>query len=123
MAILIGTTLLLLFFVFLMVEANYFSGWHTVGFVGTCFTGVVLFLLLLFLPINYYSGKAEVERYKVLKQTIENSRAVETSGIERAAILSEIAEYNKDLANVKYWNNTIFDWWIYDGLAELDFLE
>lgn len=61
-----------------------------------------------------------MDRYYVLKETIEEARKNDNSELERAALIQEIAEYNKDLANAKYWNKTIFDMFIYDGLAELE---
>lgn len=85
--------------------------------------GAVLLVALITLPVNYYQTKAEVDRYYALKNTIEVSRTDGASEIERAALIQEIAGYNKDLASVKFWNDTIFGIYYYDGLAELEFLE
>jgi len=71
---------------------------------------IIVLIILLF---SYYDGKAEIERYYTLKQTIEDSRKNEISDVERAALTKKIVEYNDYLASVKYWNDTIFD--IYMG--------
>jgi hypothetical protein len=80
-------------------------------------------IALIILPISYYDGKAGIKRYYALKQTIEDSRKNGISDVERAALTKKIAEYNADLASVKYWNDTIFDIYIPDELAELDYLK
>jgi amino acid transporter len=91
----------------------------TLSFVFSTATIIALILL----PILYYDGKAEIKRYYALKQTIEDSRKNELSDIERAALTKKIVEYNADLASVKYWNDTIFDIYIPDELAKLDYLK
>jgi cell division protein FtsB len=81
--------------------------------------GFILVISLIILPFMYYSGKAEVQRYYALKETIDQSRQNKVSDIERAALTKEIADYNKDLAEVKYWNDSVFDIYIPDYLANL----
>ncbi|WP_368900777.1 hypothetical protein [Oceanobacillus oncorhynchi] len=123
MIILIGLAILTVIGLIIIRYSSYISNWDTVGFFITMISGVLLAISLIVLPLNYYGTKAEVDRYNALQETIENSRSGDMSDIERAALTSEIADYNKDLASIKYWNNTIFDIYIYDGLAELEFLE
>ncbi len=83
--------------------------------------GTVLFLLAILGPYSYYSSLAEVERYHALKDTIELSRTAEISDYERATLTQKVAEYNADIASVKYWNeNVLFDDFIADELAELE---
>lgn len=72
-------------------------------------------------PISYHASLAEVERYHALKDTIELSRTAEISEYERATLTQKVAEYNADIASVKYWNeNVLFDDFIADELAELE---
>jgi hypothetical protein len=97
--------------------------WNDLAFWLSFLFSTVTIIALILLPISYYNGKAEIKRYYALKQTIEDSRKKEISDIERAALTKEIAEYNADLASVKYWNDTIFDIYIPDELAELDYLK
>lgn len=109
--------------VLLIVFTGEFSSLNTVGQVIAVFSGIVLLVALIALPVNYYSTKAEVDRYHALKETIEEARRGEVSEIERAALIQEIAGYNKDLASAKFWNDTLFDIYIFDGLTELEFLK
>lgn len=47
---------------------------------------LVTIIALIILPISYYDGKAEIKRYYVLKQTIEDSCKNGISDVERAAL-------------------------------------
>lgn len=94
-----------------------------IGTFATFIFGLFFAGALIMLPISYYGTKADVYRYHSLKDTIEESRNSDISEIERAALTQEIADYNKYLASIKFWNDTIFDIYIYDGLAELEYLQ
>lgn len=109
--------------IIVMVCSKEYSSVNTTGFFMTAIFGSCLIFALVLLPIFYYSTKAEVNRYYALKETIEVSRNSDISELERATLASEIAKYNKDLASIKFWNDTIFDIYIYDGLAELEYLK
>jgi hypothetical protein len=50
-------------------------------------------------------------------------KARENNDVERTAIYLKVMEYNEGLATTKYWNNTIFDIWTPDELANLPFIE
>lgn len=93
-------------------------------FTGITFAGlgaIALATIAIIWPVNYYGSVAEVDRYHALKETIEQARQGEVSEMERAALTQKMAEYNADLASVKYWNNTkLFDDFIADELAELE---
>ena len=100
-----------------------FDEWNEFAFTACVITAGLLVVSLISLPISYYSGMAEIERYHALKESYENSRNQEVSEYERATIAQKVAEYNADIASVRYWNDTIFDIFIPDELAELDYLE
>jgi len=123
MIIIFITIICLIALILLCSLSDYYSITNTVSWVGSIVVGIVLFLMLLAIPLNQYWGKQEVERYYALQQTIEKSREGEVSEVERAALTREISDYNKDLAAVKYKNDSIFKIWVYDGLAELEYLE
>lgn len=123
MIILIILSLLSIGFISLWIFSDYFSSWNTLGAIGTACFGVTLLVLIAVIPINNYLGKAKVEEYHALKETIKESRENNTSEMERAALISEIAEFNKELASTKYRNDSIISLWMYDGLAELDYLK
>lgn len=123
MIILIVSAILIIVGVIISKKSEYASVWDFTGNIISIIFGIILVATLITLPLSYYDTKAEVERYYAFKETIENSRSGNMSEFERAALINEIANYNKKLASVKYWNDTIFDIFIYDGLAELEFLE
>ncbi len=123
MIIIFLTVICLIALILVWSLSDYYSDANAVGMVGSIFVSIVLFLMLLAIPLNQYWGKQEVERYYALQQTIEKSRESKISEVERAALTHEISEYNKDLAAVKYKNDSIFKIWVYDGLAELEYLE
>ena len=122
MIILIGLTVILVACILLSRMANkrwWGSDWEDIFFHVGVIAGMLLILALVFWPITYYVTKAEVNRYYALQETVEYSREYDEDSLERATIVRDIIDYNKDLAEVKYWNDTIFDIYIYDGLAEL----
>ena len=123
MFLLIGLAIMLAVGVVVILKAEEYDTLHLVGVIVSIVSGAILLVALIILPIQYHSTKAEVDRYYALKDTIEKAREEGASEIERAALIQEIAEYNKDLASVKYWNVTTFGIYYYDGLAELEYLE
>lgn len=117
--------MIFLVLVFLFVAGLYlgnkypYSLWSVVSLA----VGAILAILLIMLPICYYSDLAWIEKYHAFKVTVEEARKSNISEIERAAILQDIAEWNQDIANVKYWNKTIFDIYIPDEVESLEMLE
>ncbi|MGG1659538.1 hypothetical protein [Brevibacillus sp. NRS-1366] len=118
MIILISLSLLLGLGMYLL-----YKGIEEIGFVTSIISGVLLLVAIIALPISYFSELASIERYKVIKTTIEESRGKEISDIERAAITNTIIDVNKYIASSKYWNETIFDIYIPDELTELEYLK
>jgi hypothetical protein len=82
-------------------------------------SGVVLFVALLFLPANYFREVSNINDYYAVKSTIEESRKNDISEIERAALTTKIIETNEWLANVQYWNKTIFDIYVPNEVMNL----
>jgi hypothetical protein len=81
---------------------------------------IVLVILLFIWPDNYYKTKAAVANYNAVKATVEDARLRPKTDLERAALTQKIIDINTDLATARYWNNTIFDWYIADEYAELE---
>lgn len=96
------------------------SDWKEIFFFfSTGIFGISLFTSLIILVINHAEAGAQLAHYHELVTTIEESRNNNTSEIERAAIMTEIIETNTYIAEQGYWNNTIFDIFIPDEIAEL----
>jgi len=91
-----------------------------VGMLLTIFSGLMLFIAVIGVPINYYGTVSEINQYHAIKTTIEQARTQDISDIERAALTTKIAEANQWLANARYWNNTIFDIYWPDEIMDLE---
>ncbi len=91
---------------------------------GSIFMGISAFLLLvalICLPLNRMDVKQEIRHYEALKATIVESRNTSdvSHGIERAAIITQVAEKNGWVKDMQYWNNSLFDIWIPDSVDTL----
>lgn len=117
MLILSGLTLILILGIVLKRKLSWRYDW--IGIALTMLSGILLGTALFMLLVNHYSGKEGIEKYYALKETIEISRKNKATDIERASLVKEIAECNKDLASFRYYNDTIFDIFIPDELAQL----
>lgn len=93
--------------------------WEGVGIILMIVGVLGLFGFSLALPIHYYSIVGEIEKYNEVRLTIEKARMENPEIIERAAILQTIAEWNGWLASMRYWNGTIFDWYVPDAVNTL----
>jgi hypothetical protein len=92
---------------------------------SACVTAISSLFLLFYLlgwPISYYIGKSKIKEYYAIKSTIENFRK-NNDKIENTALILRVLELNEELASIKYWNDTDFDWWYPDELAELEYLK
>ena len=90
------------------------------GFV-LCFISIfILVVALICLPILRFDYKAQAIAYKDFVETIENARLEDENDIERASVTVKIAEWNSWLAEVKYINETILDWYVPDKIIELE---
>ena len=85
---------------------------YAIGILVFC----VSLITLLIVPLSY---KGQVKKFEAFKQTISTARIEDISEIERAAILSKVAEWNEWVAETKYYNGTLFDLWIPDEAADL----
>lgn len=85
---------------------------------------ITIFLIaIIVLPLEYYNNRAKIEQYKAVVESIDLARATNPEIIERAAILQTITEWNAWLTSQRYWNNTIFDWYIPDEVEYLEFIK
>ncbi|WP_342836276.1 hypothetical protein [Priestia sp. SB1] len=106
-----------------MKNASSYNGWDLTFALSSVVFGATLAVSLLVLSINHLSAEADIKKYEVLKMTIDQSREDGNSEIERAALVKKIISFNTDLAETKYWNETVFDIFVPDKVAELDYLK
>ena len=74
--------------------------------------------IVISLPNERMVRKAWIQQYYAVEQTLSESR-INISELERATLIRNTIEINKELANMKYWNGTIFDYWIPDEVMKL----
>lgn len=117
----ISITLAVLLTIGLLLYA--FTDFEATGFVLSVTFATILFAALITIPISRAADGATIASHYALEETLSTSRMENLSEIERAAILTTIAEHNQLLASARYFNDTILDIWIVDELAELPFLK
>lgn len=85
-----------------------------------CCVGVVALVTLIVTGVLIYESTTDaVEQYYAVKQTIEDARNSDINEIELAALTQKIVEINQTLASARAWNESVFDIFINDKLAEL----
>jgi hypothetical protein len=94
-----------------------------IWFLAEIISGLALIVFLIILPLNRIDHYDQIQKYNAIKMTIEESRKENVSDIERAALINKIADVNKDIASTRYWNDTIFDIYIPDEAAKLEYLK
>ena len=80
----------------------------------------ILCLSLIILPITRFYVKANIQGYHSLVETLNNVNTDELEDVEKALIRENVIQVNTGLNRVKYFNNTIFDWFIPDEVLDLE---
>ena len=88
------------------------------GVIVMVISGLMLFMALIAIPITHWETKGEIQQFRATESTIAQARA-KGEKIETAAFMLEIAKNNQWLANVQYWNKTIFGYAIPDEVETL----
>lgn len=100
---------------FIMYAISDEEGW-IIG--GGIVGGVLLFMALLSLPLSRFGAYDFERQYFAMEQTIEEQRA-QGATIESAALTIKVVEINQKIASIKFWNETMFDWYWPDRVANL----
>lgn len=91
---------------------------------GVQYLALILWVFVLVIWVGGYSlNEREHVQFVAAKESIIYARQ-EASLAERAALTLQIIELNRDLADIKYWNETI--WWhdlIPDEYAAEEFIK
>jgi hypothetical protein len=91
--------------------------------IATAITGIMFFTALLAWPLEYYDTISRIKQYEAFRDTVSEARQSTTlSEYERAAILTKITAWNEEIADARYWNDTIFDCYIPDEFVRLPYL-
>ncbi|GAB6989562.1 hypothetical protein [Paenibacillus pini] len=121
--IVLALLLILVLSVISLKRTDECSDWNFTWLIITLISSIFLIITPIVWTNNYYSYKADINKYLITKQTITDSRNSKISDIERAALTSKIIEINQYIADAKYWNDTIFGDMIPDDYAELEYLK
>jgi len=79
---------------------------------------------LIGLPISHLCISSQIAQYKAVELTIEQSRNLDISDLERAAIQQTVCKWNAWLAGMQYWNNKIFfGWFVPDAVNSFEFIK
>lgn len=102
-----------------------FSTSNFISMIGTMIAGTILVIMLLMLvPMLRVGERNDIIKFTSFKETVRAARAnPHLSEIERAALLTKIAEFNGWLAMEKYWVNTQWSLWHLDEVKDLQPLE
>lgn len=87
----------------------------------------IVWALLLSLGIMFVLViRVDTATYKEKREALQGSyeRARQLSDFERVSITRDIADFNKDLALLRYWNDTwMIDLWIDDVVEDIEPIE
>lgn len=84
----------------------------------------VLFIVLMFslvgFLVTYYTVTPWIEEYHALQDTVDVARETDEIDLERAAIMTKVAEMNMELKKHQYWAQTIFNVYYPSKIMELE---
>ena len=113
--------LITVFAIGLAIAIMDYSTWgEPVGGIIAIIGGVLLLVAIICFPVERIINRSFIAQYQGAKATIEIARKTDTKLIETTAMQLKIIEINQEIANLKYWNGTLFDIWIVDEAANLE---
>ena len=100
---------------------SYYDMWESPFlFVAVLILGLTGLMLAIGIPAEHYEHNKAIVKFEQFQKTIEAARERD-GGLENAAILMEIAEWNTTLAGWKYDNDSNwFDIFIPDAVDDLE---
>jgi len=98
--------LIALFSIFLYLTINY-EDFDVPGFILCCIFGVWIVFHSVFFAISSYSQNLFVEKRNAFEETLKNARE-SGNDYETAAIVKDVAQWNVELAENKFYNKTFY---------------
>jgi hypothetical protein len=95
------------------------NGLDEVGVPIIALSVLIIAFWLIMLPSMYYGNKTDILEFEETRRTYTTARKNGVD-IKTAAIQLDIAEKNRWLARVKYWNETTFDCFIPDEVMKIE---
>lgn len=88
------------------------------------FSFAIFVIMLIALAISHVEYAAFPVKYEAVTMTLAESRNAGSGDIERAAIMHKIIDMNKEIASVKYWDDSIWVGWFFpDRVADLELIK
>lgn len=85
---------------------------------------ITLISCLIVIPIAHLYTDMKIYEFKVISETINQSRDSDISALERATIQQIICEWNGWLAREQYTNSlAFFNWYVPDEVDDLEFIK
>lgn len=114
---------LLILGIVVFCKGSYYNNIDILGFTLILVSSMFLLIHLISVFLVSYEYEIFVEKRNAFEQTLNESRK-STNPYETAAIVKEISEWNKELAERKYDNKTIlFDQYIDNRIDDLDYIK
>jgi hypothetical protein len=89
---------------------------------GTVASGAFLVLYIILGILIHVETEMKIEEFESTEKTIERARKNGTD-VESAALQLKVVETNQWLANVNYWKDTDFGFWLPDKIDKLEPIE
>lgn len=103
---------------------NYYNeGWRILGYFSSIVSFIVILFMLILIIYTYKYEQLEINKYNQLVLTLKEARSNPKQVFENATLTKTILDYNANLVEYKYWNNTQWDWWYSDKIAALPFIK
>ena len=97
------------------------NGAEIAGGIMTIISSILLVGALIGLPLQRAETQRFLRQYSMIRT--ENDRArIEGDVIERAALRTQINDYNSQLVTYQFWNDTIFDIYVPDEVMSIELI-
>lgn len=91
-------------------------------YLGCFISGLILVFALALMPLIRNEVKSDCVTYYQTAKSVEKARRTAPVG-ENYALTQAIIQQNNWLARTKYWNKTIWNWYIPDMVEEFEMIK
>ena len=94
-----------------------------ISFIMAWVAGIILFIGLIAWPFKWVRNRSLEAEFRAVQETITETRKIDETFLERVALTQKVVDMNGKLGPLKYWNDTVLDWYIPDSLAKLEYIK
>ncbi len=102
---------------------KYKEGLEFIGEMLVALLVLIIVISIIALPLVRLDHRGQIQRYNAFKDTLASARISDFNEIEKASILTEIADWNMRIASAKYWRGTILRFYIPKEFTELEMIK